>query len=303
MNSVVLLDGGMGQELIARSSAPAHPMWSAKVMMDEPEIVREIHEDYLRAGATVLTLNSYSATPERLERAGLAEAFKTLQKRAIELAQQAIEQTRAEAAIAGCLPPLVASYRPDIAPPYPEMLDLYRRIVAEQSESVDLFLCETLASVAEVRAATTAANETGKPVWVAMTLSDGTKAPELRSGEPFADGINAAVECGAVAVLANCSWPESIAAGFDELSASQIAWGAYANGFTSINPMQPGGTVDELAARDDLDPDSYCEWAMTAIEHGASIIGGCCEVGPAHITAISSKLQADGYKVTKDVHA
>lgn len=303
MNSVALLDGGMGQELIARSSAPAHPLWSAKVMMDEPHIVREIHEDYLRAGATVLTLNSYSATPERLERAGLASEFKTLQKRAIELASSAIEQTRCDAAIAGCLPPLVASYRPDVAPPYPEMLDLYRRTVAEQAESVDLFLCETLASIAEVRAATTVAVESGKPVWVAMTLSDGTKVPELRSGEPFADGIKAALECGAAAVLANCSWPESITAGFDELSGSEITWGAYANGFTSINPMQPGGTVDELTARDDLNPESYCDWAMTAIEHGALIIGGCCEVGPAHIAAIASRLRADGYQVTKDIHA
>ncbi|MEX0346516.1 MAG: homocysteine S-methyltransferase family protein [Rhizobiaceae bacterium] len=300
---MVLLDGGMGQELIARSVNPAHPLWSAKVMMDEPEIVCEIHQDYLRAGATVLTLNTYSATPERLARDGFADSFKTLQKRAIELAKQAIEQTRADAAIAGCLSPLFASYRPDVAPPYPEMLDLYRQIVAEQAESVDLFLCETLASVAEIRAATTAAVESGKSVWVAMTLNDGTAAPELRSGEPFADGISAAVENGAAAVLGNCSWPESISAGFDDLSASQIFWGAYANGFTSINPMQPGGTVDELAARDDLNPESYCDWAMTAIEHGASIIGGCCEVGPAHIAAIASRFQANGYQVTKDLHA
>ena len=68
MSNVVLLDGGMGQELIRRSSNPPSPLWSAKVLMDEPEIVEAVHRDYVASGAKVLTLNTYSATPERLAR-------------------------------------------------------------------------------------------------------------------------------------------------------------------------------------------------------------------------------------------
>lgn len=302
MRPVVLLDGGMGQELIARSKQPPHPLWSAKVMIDEPETVRAVHEDFLRAGARVLTLNSYSATPERLEAAGLADMFVPLQKAAIDAARAAIEATGADAAVAGCLPPLVTSYRPDLALPYEQSLDIYRRIVAEQAGHVDVFLCETLGSIIEVRAAATAAAESGLPVWMAMTLKDGGNA-ELRSGEPLADGIAAAIDCGAAAVLANCSFPETISGALDGLAASRLPWGAYANGFTSIEKLQPGGTVKEMKARDDLGPDCYCDWAFETLEHGASITGGCCEVGPAHIAAIARRLEAEGYEIARDIHA
>ena len=81
MSSIVLLDGGMGQELIARSKQPASPLWSAHVMMDEPEIVEAVHRDYIEAGAKVLTLNTYSATPERLARDASENLFEPLQAR------------------------------------------------------------------------------------------------------------------------------------------------------------------------------------------------------------------------------
>lgn len=302
MTAVVLLDGGMGQELIARSSQPPHPLWSAKVLMDEPDVVRAVHIDYLNAGARVLTLNSYSATPERLERDGVGDQFQPLQQAAISIAKAAIEQTRSDAAIAGCMPPLIGSYRPDQAPPYDKALTNYRRIVAEQADHVDVFLCETLGSVEEVRAATTAAAESGKPVWVAMSMKDGANA-ELRSGEPLADGVAAAVDCGASSVLANCSWPETISSGLDALKASGLPYGAYANGFTSIDALLPGGTVDSLQARTDLTPARYRDWAFACLEHGASIIGGCCEVGPAHINTIAQELRSRGISIAKDLNA
>ncbi len=302
MRRIVLLDGGMGQELIARSSQPPHPLWSAKVMMDEPEIVRAVHVDYLKAGASVITLNSYSATPERLERAGMADMFEHLQRAAIDIAKAAIEETGADASIAGCLPPLVASYRPDIVPPYDEALDIYRIIAAAQADHVDIILCETLSSIVEVRAATNAAAETGKPVWTSMTLKDGANAT-LRSGEPLADAVAVAADCRASAVFANCSWPETISNGLDALAAQGLPYGVYANGFTSIDALTPGGTVSELKARDDLDPARYCDWAFDCIGHGVSVIGGCCEVGPAHIAAIAKRLHAEGTTIVKEIHA
>ena len=77
MVDITLLDGGMGQELLKRSANPAHPMWSAKVLLDEPGIVQSVHEDYIKAGADVITLNTYSVTPERLQRDGKPEWFQT----------------------------------------------------------------------------------------------------------------------------------------------------------------------------------------------------------------------------------
>ena len=87
--------------------------------------------------------------------------------------------------IAGCLSPLFGSYAPALTISFDETVDIYRRIVAEQADHVDLFLCETMASADEALAAVTAACEAGKPVWVSWTLAD-HGAPRLRSGETLA---------------------------------------------------------------------------------------------------------------------
>ena len=157
MTKVVLLDGGMGQELIARSSAPPSSLWSAKVMMDEPHIVEEVHREYIKAGARVLTLNYYSATPERLTRDATEELFEPLQAKAIEIARSA--RGDSDVTIGGCLPPLFGSYHPEAAPEFDICLATYRRVVAEQRNAVDVFICETLSSVKEIRAAVQAAAE------------------------------------------------------------------------------------------------------------------------------------------------
>ena len=65
MTAVTLTDGGMGQELLRRSKTPPTPLWSARVLIDEPALVRDLHADFIRAGARVITINSYAATPER----------------------------------------------------------------------------------------------------------------------------------------------------------------------------------------------------------------------------------------------
>ena len=294
MTKIVLLDGGMGQELIARSSKPPSPLWSASVMMDEPEIVEAVHRDYVNAGAKVVTLNTYSATPERLGRDGLGHMFEPLHAKAIEIANAA--RGDKDAIIAGCLPPLVASYRPDLIPSLEECIDIYRQIVAQQKDHVDVFICETLASVKEVQAATTATGETDKPVWVGMTVNDG-EGTLLRSGETLADGIAAAKAGGAEAVLINCSWPESVTQGVPVLAASGMPFGAYANGFTSIDALAPGTTVSVLEARKDLTPDAYADLVMGWVESGAIIVGGCCEVGPAHIAKIAERLHDAGHDI------
>lgn len=296
MNSVVLLDGGMGQELLKRSSKPPSPLWSAQVMLDEPHIVEAVHSAYLDAGATVITLNAYSATPERLARDADEGMFESLQSAACKAAKSAIAKSNAEASIGGCLPPLKASYRPDLNTDEEAVYSTYQRICETQIECVDVFQAETMSSVLEVRAATRAANETGKPAWIAMSLKDGADC-ELRSGEPLAAGIEAAVENGADAILVNCSWPETTDAAMDQLAASGLPFGAYANGFTSIDALKPGGTVDKLEARTDLTPQVYGDFAMGWLDKGATIIGGCCEVGPEHISHLNERINSAGFEI------
>ena len=101
MNDIVLLDGGMGQELIARSSQPASPLWSAKVLVDEPQLVAAVHRDYIDAGATVLTLNTYAVTPQRLAAQGSEELFETLQTQACDIVTRVRDESGRDVAIAG----------------------------------------------------------------------------------------------------------------------------------------------------------------------------------------------------------
>ncbi len=294
---ITILDGGMGQELLKRSSKEVTPLWSTQVMMDEPDIVRDLHADFIRAGARVITLNSYTMTPERLTRDGQVEDFEMLQLAAVSAATSArISAGIPGVKIAGCLPPLVASYHADVAPEYETMLESYARIVAIQAPHVDVFLCETMSSIAEAKAALVAAKESGLPVWVSLTLEDNDKGL-LRSGESLEDAIVMLNEFEADAKLLNCSKPEAIASSWSKMKSEDGLTGAYANGFTSIESLKPGGVVTSMESRADLDPASYAEFALQWANEGAGLIGGCCEVGPAHIKALAERLAQEGYSV------
>ncbi|TVQ52830.1 MAG: homocysteine S-methyltransferase [Rhodobacteraceae bacterium] len=302
MTPVVLLDGGMGQELLARTGAKPTPLWSAQVMLDHPQAVEDLHLDYIRAGARVITLNAYSTEPSRLEKFGDPARFSEMQRLACDLALRARDRAGAEGAgvrIAGCLPPLEWSYRPDIARATDEARPVYARIVAEQAPHVDLFLCETMAAASEAVGAAEAAAETGKPVWVAYTLAT-TPAGRLRSGETIEAA--AAPVPQAQAILANCSAPEVIGAGMAALRATGKPFGGYANGFATVEEeYDVGGTVDVLSARTDLGPAAYADHAMRWVAEGATLVGGCCETGPAHIAAIARALSQTGHPIVGDV--
>jgi len=289
MKSITLLDGGMGQELVRRSAKPPSSLWSARVLLDEPALVATLHREYIDAGADVITLACYSATPERLAREADVNLFEPLQAAACAAARQAREAAgRQDVRIAGTLPPLVASYRTDVGPTDAMALATYRRIVACQSGAVDLILCETMASVAQARMAATAALESGLPVWVALTVDDAGSG-RLRSGETVETATAMLDALGVDAILLNCSTPEAIDAAWRPLASLEVATGVYANAFHSVDALAPGGTVDALESRDDLDPVAYAEFAERWIEAGASIIGGCCETTPAHIRELDRR--------------
>lgn len=298
--AIVLLDGGTGQELHRRSARPASPLWSAQVMMDEPHLVEAVHRDFIAAGARVITVNSYSATPQQLARAGRPEMFDALHSAALDAAISARERSGRYVRVAGCLPPLAATYRPDLTPPEDTCLSDYRRIVAAEADRVDLFLCESMSSSAEARVATLAAVESGLPVWTALTVDD-ADGSRLRSGEPVSEGAHAAVDAGAAAVLVNCSSPEATAQAMPAVLDTGIPFGAYANGFVSVEGMEPEGTVDALEARTDLGPATYADRALSWAASGATIVGGCCEIGPAHIAELARRLAVEGYEIAADI--
>ena len=298
MKDIFLLDGGVGQEVYKRGGKPSSPLWSAKVMMSNPEIVKEVHQDFIKAGATIIKTNNYTCTPSRLKRDSQIELFEQLQLQALEIATSARSELGLSAkkvSIAGCLPPLIGSYTVDKRA-FSELKSEYEQLVAIQMKDVDLFLIETISSIKEAKAAVEAALQGNKPVWLSLSLSD--ENPKLlRSKETIKEALKSLEKYPLDALLFNCSFPETIDQGLFSLRGLDLNYGGYANAFTSINALKPGGNANLLSARLDVDEKKYASHVMQWIEKGANIVGGCCEVAPSHISHIYKQLKDENYNI------
>lgn len=302
MAAITLLDGGLGQEINTRSlQEKSHPLWSVQVMHNEPEIVVQVHEEFINAGAKVLTLNNYTATPTRMNHHGYGDLFAATHQQSIKLIKQAITNSKVDPSsinIAGCLPPIAASYVASAALNYQQSYEQYSQLIEVQQDGVDLFLVETMSNIKEAEAAVDALKAFGHKTYIGLTLSDNAAAT-LRSGEPLVDALAMLTGKNVDAVMINCSFPEAVTAALPHLRDSKLTFGAYANGFTSIDKLAPGSTVDKLQARVDLSPEFYAQHALQWIAGGASIVGGCCEISPSHIAHLHQVLIAQGHSVIK----
>ena len=305
MTDITFLDGGLGQEINNRSTQDsAHPLWSVKVMFEEPDIVIATHKDFIRAGARVITMNNYTATIPRMTRHGFGDQFHAAHQLAAELVNKAIHQAQTEfdqeidVNIAGCLPPIAASYVASAALNYDDSYNQYSQLIEIQAQHVDVFLAETISNITEAKAALAALKAAGQKCFIGLTLSDDL-SNSLRSGESLEAAIDQLGSEGVDGLCVNCSFPEAIDGALPLLAASGLRFGGYANGFTSIEGLAPGTTVDNLEARQDLPPATYARHALGWAEAGATIIGGCCEISPEHIAYLHNSLCDAGYNPAK----
>ncbi len=286
----IILDGGMGRELRFRGIDVMTSIWSAKALIDAPQVVREVHSDFITAGADIITINSYGIIKSNLAWAGIEDRFKELNRLACDLAKEARDASGRAVLIAGSLPPLAGSFRPDRVGKFEEIEPLYREQAEVLAPYVDLLLCETMSSADEGRAAAAAATQTGKPVWVCWTLHE-DRSGKLRSGEDIVDAARALTNLPVSGVLANCCAPESITKAMPQLAQIGMKYvGGYANTFQPI-PVDwalegQKKTDSSLGLREDLDPESYAAHACDWLKAGATVVGGCCGTRPAHIAKI-----------------
>jgi S-methylmethionine-dependent homocysteine/selenocysteine methylase len=294
--STIILDGGMGREL-QRAGAPfRQPEWSALALSEAPQAVEAVHAAYIASGANVITTNSYAVVPFHIGEERFAAEGQALAALAGELARRAVQTSGKSVRVAGSLPPLFGSYRPDLFNA-DRVTELLAPLVNGLAPHVDLWLAETQSSIIEARAIHAGLPKDGKPFWLSFTLKDEDtdEVPRLRSGEPVAEAAAVATELGVETLLFNCSQPEVIGAAIDaaretfERLGVNIHIGAYANAF----PPQPeeataNDGLDPL--REDLDPPGYLHWAIDWQQRGASHLGGCCGIGPEHIAVLAQKL-------------
>jgi S-methylmethionine-dependent homocysteine/selenocysteine methylase len=289
--STTILDGGMGRQL-ARNGAPfRQPEWSALALMEAPHTVLEAHRQFIAAGAGVVTTNSYAVVPFHIGEERFAADGARLAALAGRLARQAADEAHRTGRVAGSLPPLFGSYRPDLFDPVRAPL-LLGVLVEALRPHVDLWLAETQGAIAEARAAVDAVAGTAGPVWVSFTLEDDAvdTVPRLRSGETVAEAAQAMREAGVAALLFNCSRPEAMGAAVDVavagLAGTDIPVGVYANAFPP-RTAQAQANAGLSVLRDDLGVEAYRACAADWHRRGARILGGCCGIGPEHIARIA----------------
>jgi S-methylmethionine-dependent homocysteine/selenocysteine methylase len=298
--TVTLLDGGMGRQL-SRLGAPFRlPEWSALALIEAPEYVFRAHQQFAGSGADVITTNSYGLVPHMIGKDRFAAEGLTLAARAGRLAREAADHHVAggrRVRVAGSLPPTFESYRPELfeAARAAEILGV---LVEGLTAYVDFWLIETQSSINEALTAIEAVRDTARTVWVSYTLrdeADWAGPAQLRSGEAVEAAAQAAFDAGAEAVLFNCSQPEVMAAAVKAATGVLRARrtggrvGVYANAFVAEPASdKPYAGISQL--REDITPERYLAWASEWIDLGATIIGGCCGIGPEHIAALRAGL-------------
>jgi len=289
--TITILDGSIGQELVHRLGEAPTRLWSMQVTLDRPDLVESIHLDYFNAGAEIATLNTYPVLRDRLINNDIEEKFESLHAAARASAVRAREAF-GSGRIASSLGPLGASYRPDLAPPVEEAANAYSEIVSLHDAEVDLHLIETAAGLRQIEGALMGCRDASKPVWLGLSVDD-EDGTQLRSGEALNDALPLLETHKPEALLINCSVPEVINQALTVIKDWGLPFGAYANGFTKIPDTFKviNQKVDVLKARTDLGPEAYADFAESWAEMGATIIGGCCEVGPKHIAELKRRGQ------------
>ena len=277
----------MGNELLTRRSDLVSGLWSAQYLIDAPELVKEVHLEYINSGADLIITNTYSTIPSYLSKKNAEDKMPELIRLAGKLAREAVKDSKKKVMVAGSLPPLEESYRPDLVIEAGEAVPIYETLIKELTPYVDIFICETMSSIEEMQHAMQALKnlDNEKPVWISWSLKE-DKKNQLRSGETIEDALNASVEIKPEAYLFNCTDPYAITEGIKELKKlTQKPIGGYPNVFN----VPDGWTLDndvQVSVRD-LSIAKFLEFAIEWRKLGATIIGGCCGIGPKFIKAVA----------------
>ncbi len=290
----LLLDGGMGRELRFRGVQILDTIWSANALIVAPQVVRQIHLDYINAGSDIITTNTYGVIKQNLGLEGFQDRFEELNILACKLAIEAKEMSGQDILIAGSIPPLKGSYRPDLVGSCDEIEALYDEQTSIMAPYVDFFLCETMSCAEEGLAAARASSKTGKPVWVSWTLHE-DRSGRLRSSETISEAFAVLEDVPVSGVLANCCSPESITAALPDLVKTGLAFtGGYANTFQQIPQDWVLDSENNalIGIRDDLDPQQYSLHVEQWLRLGATVVGGCCGTRPSHIAKLKELITA-----------
>jgi len=260
----------MGTELAARGVATPAPWWSACALERAPDVVAAIHRDYVAAGATVHTANTFRTGPRVAP-----DHWQRWTRRAVRIARESVPHGQR---VAGSIAPVEDCYTPSASPP--DAQDSHRTLAGALAEAgCDLLLCETFPHPGEALVAVEAAVETGLETWLALTA--GPEADLLTPAE-VAETAERAVRRGAAAILVNCVPASDTHAYVHALAPLNVPFGAYANAGAASDGLGWGPAPDG--------PRRYADLARSWVEEGATLVGTCCGTGPSHVRALARSL-------------
>jgi S-methylmethionine-dependent homocysteine/selenocysteine methylase len=296
----VLLDGGVATEVLRRGV-----YWRCHGIEQHPEVVQQVHVDYLAVGAEVIRTNTFQLNRrayldlfhglEHMRRIGaqdLEHKAGRLIRQAVQLALEARELAGRESdgvAIAGVISPLEHCFRPDLSPPAEQCRQEHEEIIGQMKASgVDFILLESMNRIEEARVACEAARAAGLPVWVSFVVREDGR---LLSREPLGEAAQALESAGAEVVAANGAPLADVTTAVKELRRHRAGpVGAFAHIGRYDPPSWKFGFYPRFSGTEEVTPARYLETAREWKSAGAQVIGGCCGTTPDHIKALRDGL-------------
>ncbi len=269
------LDGAMGTELWRRGVPTPLPLWSAAANVKHPDVVEQIHRDYVRAGCELITTNTFRTSLYTMERAGLTEAWQAWNRQAVRLARRAAGH---DAWVLGSVSTLEDCYRPDLVPDAFTVRSYHRAQIDLLVElGVDGLLLETFNSLRELDAAYKEARRHLLPVLASVVLRDESHLYDGMDVSHLADWARRArpdVLC------VNCAPPSILDVALLRLRRQlDLPLGAYAN------VGRPGGEMG-FEFTHACTPVEYGVWLARWARLGVKIVGGCCGTTPAYVASV-----------------
>ena len=288
-----ILDGGMGQELLARGMKPNGTLWSANAILDENyhQLLSDTHRDFIKAGAEVIVTTTFTTRRKRLRDNNVEDKFEYLNKKAGQIAFD-IKKEFPNILVAGGIPPQNLTYEADERSEE-EIIKNFNEQAKLLNPYVDFFYFDVWSSIKEFKCGIQAIKEFNKPYLIGIHISEGTNLP---SGENISD-IKNIIDEQLLGIMLSCVSPENYEANLDELKSLNVPFGFKINGFITTKPKngytstfsKSNGNPNEfLGQRKDLTPKKIGEIVKKFKDNGATILGGCCETRPAHINAMAT---------------
>ena len=291
-----ILDGGMGQELLAKGLKAKGSLWSATALIEKKyhQLVVDAHLDFIKSGADVIVTNNFSARRTRMIQNKVEEHFNYANEKAGELALKAKEISKKNVLIAGSLPGQNDTY----------VLDQRDKKIIEKGfhdqaklikPFIDFFYLDVLCGTKECELALNVVEKMNLPVLVGLHVKKNGKLP---SNENISEVVEKCKNKNWLGIILACVSPEIIEKTIDEVKQLDIPFGYKANLWKTEEPVpvhkfaSPSDEIGTdpakvMGTREDYTDVMFLEFSKRMMNKGATILGGCCETKPFHIKKIA----------------